>query len=221
MKEAHKSMDHLLSAVNCQEHKWLLCGDIKVVVLVQALQCGYTKYPCFLSLWGSQADDQHDVRQEWPLRQGLNIQSHPFVEPNKILLPSLHIKLEMMKNFVMAIDREGCSFAFLQENIPRISMEKSKASFLTVPKQENSSLMFDEALSEAELSAWLSLKLVLTNFPGNHWSAKYKKRIEEQLKSFRQLGARMAFKLYFLRSNSDYFPKNCADLSEEQGECFH
>ena len=68
--------------------------------------------------------------------------------------------------------------------------------------------MFDEALSEAELSAWRSLKSVVTNFLGNHWSAEYKKEIEELLKSFHLLGAQMSVKLHFLLSLLDYFPRN-------------
>ena len=48
----------------------------------------YTKYPGFLCLLDSRTDDQHYVRQEWPLRQELKpgshkIQSHLLVEPNK------------------------------------------------------------------------------------------------------------------------------------------
>ena len=50
-------MDHLLSAINYQEHKWLICGDLKVVGLVLGLQGGYTKYPYFVCFWDSQADD--------------------------------------------------------------------------------------------------------------------------------------------------------------------
>ena len=80
--------------------------------------------------------------------------------------------------------------------------------------------MFDEPLTEAELSIWQSLKSVHTNFLGNCQSVEDEKEIEELLKSLRQLGARMSIKLYFLRSHLDYFPKNCGDLSEEQGERF-
>ena len=75
--------------------------------------------------------------------------------------------------------------------------------------------MFDEALSEAELSAWQSLKSVDTNFLGKHRSAEYEKEIEKLLKSSRQPGARMSVKLHFLQSHLDYFPKNCRDLREE------
>ena len=119
MKETHDSMDQLLSALNYHDHGWLICEDLKVVGLVLGLQGGYTKYPCFLCLWDSRTDDQHYIRQEWPLRQGLepglhNVKSPPLVEPNKILLPPLHIKLGLMKNFVKAMDRKGKGFTFLQ-----------------------------------------------------------------------------------------------------------
>ena len=115
MKETRNSISPLLSAVYYQDHKWLICGD-----LVLGFQGGHSKYPCFLCLWESLADDQHYVRQKWPLRQILkpdshNVQSHLLVEPNKILLPSLHIKLGVMKNFVKVMDKESSRFAFLLE----------------------------------------------------------------------------------------------------------
>ena len=36
-----------------------------------------------------------------------------------------------------------------------------------------------------------------------------------------QIGARMSVKVYFLWSHLEYFPENCGDFSEEQGEHFH
>ena len=80
--------------------------------------------------------------------------------------------------------------------------------------------MFDKVLSKAELSAWQSLKSVVTNFLGNHKSTEYEKEIEDLLKSFCQLGVRMSIKQHFLRSHLGYFPKNWRDLSEEQVEHF-
>ena len=173
MKETHNSMDHLLSAVNYQKHKWLICRDLKVVGPVLGLQGEYTKYPCFLLLWDSLADDQYYVRQEWPLGQELKpgshrVQSHPLDEPNKILLPPLHIKLEVMKNFVKAMDREGSGFAFLQEKFLRISMEKLEAGIFD---ERTQCLLSKAELSKAELSPWQLLKSLLTNFLWNHRSA--------------------------------------------------
>ena len=36
-----------------------------------------------------------------------------------------------------------------------------------------------------------------------------------------QNGAHMSVKMHFLRSHLEYFPENCGDFSEEQGERFH
>lgn len=91
--------------------------------MVLGRQGGYTKYPCVLCLWNSRADDQHFVRhQEWPPIQHLepgsyNVQARSLVEPNKILLPSLHVKLRLMKNFVKAMNKDGIGFAFLLQAV--------------------------------------------------------------------------------------------------------
>ena len=85
MTEIHNSMDHLLFAVNHQECKWLMYGDLKVVGLVLGLQGQYTKYPCFLCFWDSRANNQHYVRQEWLLKQGLKPGSHNVQSPSHSL----------------------------------------------------------------------------------------------------------------------------------------
>ena len=91
-----------------------------------------------------------------------------------------------MKNFVKAMDSEDNGFAFLLEKFPLISMEKLKAGiFDSLQIRE---LMKDQMFDEAKLSTWQLLKSVVTNFLGNHWSAEYKKEIEELL-NFCQLGA--------------------------------
>ena len=191
MKETHDNMDQLLSDLNYHNHGWLICGDLKVVGLVLGPQGGYNKHPCLLCFWDSRDDDQHYIRQEWPPRQVLepgshNVQSRLLVEPNKILLPPLHIKLGLMKNFVKAMDREGRGFTFLQQKFPRITLGKLKSGIFGGPqiRELMKGSMFDDALSTAELSAWRWLKSVITNFLGNNRSAEYEKEVNELLKSF-------------------------------------
>ena len=140
MKESHKSMELILSALNYQEHKWLICGDLKVVGIILGVQGGYTKYPCFLCLWDSCVDDQHYVRQEWPWKQGLkpgsrNVLFHSLVEPSKTLFPLVHMKLGLMKNFVKPLDRESRGFSFLHQKSQRKCMEKIKAGYLMAPQK--------------------------------------------------------------------------------------
>ena len=61
-------------------------------------------YSCFLCLWNSRADDQQYSRKQWPLREELtpgahNVIRQPLVLREKILLPTLHIKLGLAKQF--------------------------------------------------------------------------------------------------------------------------
>jgi len=43
----------------------------------------------------------------------MNVENQPLVEPSKILLPSMHLKLGLMKNFVKAMSQEEADFTYL------------------------------------------------------------------------------------------------------------
>lgn len=53
MKETYENMSIILNAVNYNEHRWTICGDLKVIALLLGLQGGFTKFCCFLCLWDS------------------------------------------------------------------------------------------------------------------------------------------------------------------------
>jgi len=55
-----------------------------------------------------------------------NVQHPALAEWHKILLPPLHIKLGLMKNFVKAMDRTGSTFKYLAEKFPPLSEAKIK-----------------------------------------------------------------------------------------------
>ena len=55
--------------------------------------------------------------------------------------------------------------------------------------------MSDDALTEAEPSAWQTLKSVVTNFQRHNGNVEYRKEIEKKLKSFRQLAAQSNYTL--------------------------
>ena len=85
---------------------------------IKYIQAGYTKYPCFLCLW----DEPQYSQQEWPISNKLKPENHnvkviPFVNSNNILLPSLHIKLELMKTVVKALNKECNAFIHLKKYI--------------------------------------------------------------------------------------------------------
>ena len=70
-------------------------------------QGGYTKHPCFLCYWDYRAKSQLWVKDVWPARNSLkpgdkSIINESLDKPEKIILPSSHIKLGLMKQFVKA-----------------------------------------------------------------------------------------------------------------------
>jgi hypothetical protein len=144
MKESYDNMKLLLNCVNYKKYQWQLCGDLKVVVLLLGLQQGYTTCCCFLREWDSRAKTSHYKRRDWPSRQSLkpgikNVQHLPLVESSNILLPPLHIKLGLMKNFVKAMDQTGPEFRYLAEKFPEISAAKIKEVFSSVLRSASSS----------------------------------------------------------------------------------
>ena len=63
-----------------------------------------------------------------------SVQHPPFVDPQKILLPPLHIKLGLMNNFVKALDKTKAGFKYLYEKFPRLSEAKIKEGVFLGPQ---------------------------------------------------------------------------------------
>ena len=84
---------------------------MRMISILLRLQGGYTKYPCFLCLWDSRADDRHYLQKEWPARGTLtsgrcNVKSSSLVDPKNVLLPPLHIKLVLIKILSQSIKQK-------------------------------------------------------------------------------------------------------------------
>ena len=129
-----------------------ICGDLKVVAILLGMQQGYTKYCCFLCEWDSRDRTSHYARKECPLRKNLTPGHKNFFDPKEVILPPLHIKLGLRKNFVKAFNKSGNAFRYLQELFSRISDAKLQEGIFVglqikeVMKDAN----FEEQLDEVE-----------------------------------------------------------------------
>ena len=99
------------------------------LLFLLGLRGGYSKYCCFLCEWDSWAWESRYTKKVWPKQKSLmpgraNVQHPPLVESQKIFLQPLHIKLQLMKNFVRALNKTGAGFKYLFEKFPRLSEEK-------------------------------------------------------------------------------------------------
>ena len=224
-KETCINMKNILMGVHYKKYQWEVCGDFKVIAVLLGLQSDYTKYCCFLCDSDSRSQDSHCVGKSWPKRQSLtpgfkNVAHEPLIESSKILLPPLHIKLGLIKNFVKALDVNGSAFTYLREKFPRLSYEKVKAGVFVGPQIRElfKDHQFETVLSKKEKAAWESFKNVSNNFLGNFKAENFEELVENLMDSYKQLGSNMSLKMHFLNSHLDFFPPNCGDVSDEHNE---
>ena len=228
LKEKYSDIKFVLEKIGYYKHNWIICVDLKMVGFLLGLQGGYTKFSCFICLWDSRAREQHWRQKEWPVSEQMvpgekNIQAQPLVERSKIIFPPLHIKLEVMKQFVKALNKEGAYFKYICGEFPGLTIEKLKAGIFNEPQIRK--LMndheFPSSMSKEEFFAGDAFVKAVKNFFGNKKASTYKERLTNLLSSFEDIGAKMSIKVHFLHSHLDRFPKNLGALSDEQGERFH
>lgn len=227
-KETYDVLKHLLTKIEYDKHHWAICADLKVVALLLGLQTGYTKYCCFLCEWDSRAKAEHYVRQTWPLRTSYdpgqkNVKNDPLVDPKHVLLPPLHIKLGLIKNFVKAMNKDGPGFKFLKQKFPALSDAKLKEGIFNGPdvKKLIKDPSFISTLNPEEKTAWLAFVQVTENFLGNKRSPQYESLVNQLLHAYKQLGCNMSLKIHFLHSHLNFFKENLGAVSDEHGERFH
>jgi hypothetical protein len=80
--------------------------------------------------WDSRDKSQHWTQKQWPSRVALkpgdtNVVWDSLIDPKKVPLPPLHIKLGLMKQFVKALPKEGECFKYVCK-FPGLSDAKLK-----------------------------------------------------------------------------------------------
>lgn len=228
LKEDYENVRFLLEKINYTSYKWDICGDFKMLGFILGLQGGFTKYSCFLCLWDSRATDQHYTQKTWPQREHLipgkhNVIHEALVPREKILLPPLHIKLGLVKQFVKALEPISIAYLHIRKMFPHLSDAKVKGGIFTGPQIRLmlSSQELEQKMTDIERNAWKAFRAVVTGFLGNKKSDNYEEIVASLLEHYRSLGCRMSIKLHYLHSHLEFFRPNLGDVSEEHGERFH
>jgi hypothetical protein len=96
--------------------------------MLSVLEGRYTKFCWFSCEWDSRATDLHHRKKKWSLRpetSGPKKVIRPVVvEKSKICLPTLHIKIGLIKIIVKLVSKEGEGFAYLKQKFPEINKAK-------------------------------------------------------------------------------------------------
>ena len=98
-----------------------------------------------------------------------SLKVNPQVDMNKVLLPPLHVKLGLMKNFVKALHKNGAAFQHLSTVFSGLSAAKLKECIFVGPQIQEvlKHTDFDELFNLKELRAWDAFKSVCSGFLGN------------------------------------------------------
>lgn len=226
LKETYDNMDIVLKKINYSAHKWLICGDLKIISILLGQQGGFTLNPCYLCQWNSRERASHWTKvyeKRMLCTSQRNVKHKALVDPQDVIIPPLHIKLGIMKQFTKALPYDGPTYKFIRKTFPKLSDAKIKEGIFTGPdiRKLTKNADFERVMTTIEKKAWMSFKDVIKNFLGNRKSPNYKAIVRKLLINLRLLGINMSYKIHFLHAHLNHFPKNLGDLSEEQGERFH
>ena len=170
LREGHNDIKTGKDQLKYHKHLWTICVDLKMVNFLLGKQKWFTKYPCFIYMWESWARDKHWNQKLWPLRETLkvglpNIVNNPIIDREKLIFPSLLIKLGLMKQFVRALNNDGESFQHIVLVLPALSFENIKAGVFNGPQIR--ALVWDQDLvrkmKDKERGAWFSFVAVMKN----------------------------------------------------------
>jgi len=230
LKESYDNIRHLLQMIKYDTHQFYVCGDFKMIAFLIGLQQGYTKYSCFLCLWDSRDKSNHYKKTNWEPRTTHICGHHnqiqrPLVSPQKILMPTLHLKLGLMKKFVQSLDNSGPAMEYLKTLFPRLSNEKIHNGVLTGPqiKRIITSNILPRYLSHEHQEAYGYLTEVFHGFLGQTnrvRDANSISSVEKMVQSMRSIGCSMSLKLHMLHSHISFF-KDFIRSSDQHGERFH
>lgn len=134
----------------------------------------------------------------------------------------------------------ACRFSFFSYDVPRIGKLGSISAlrYKFVPEKSGANVKpgvfvgpeicepmlnndFKGKLKLTESAAWEALVQVVQNFLGNHREGTYPEPVDNMLKAYLLMSARMSLKTHFLHSHLNFFPPNLGDVSDEHGERFH
>ena len=133
------------------------------------------------------------------------------MDMNKVLLPPLHIKLGLMKNFVKALHKNGAAFQHISTVFSGLRAAKLKEGIFVGPqiREVLKDTDFEELLNLKEPRAWEAFKLVCSGVLGNTRVPDYQVCIEKLLKYYEDMGCRMS-----LHSHLNFFPPNLVAVSD-------
>ena len=132
-------MSKLLIVLKYDQFIWQVIGNFKMVAFLMGLQGGFTKFSYYLCYWDTRDTNLHYHRRILSKRTKFSVGKNkvkwdPLIDPSKILIPPLHIKLGLIKQFCKALDKNSEAFKYFKNLFSKLSEAKIKAVVFIGPQ---------------------------------------------------------------------------------------
>ncbi|GBO23367.1 hypothetical protein AVEN_52494-1 [Araneus ventricosus] len=195
-----------------------------MLTMLLGQKAGYKEFPCFLCLWDIRPSDLHWTKTDWSLRGVLTPGGKKFINttlvpPENVLLPPIHIKLGLMKQFIKSPPKYGECFRYLCSKFPKLSEAKLKEGVFASPdiRKLLSDSLFSETMGTRRKKRGTLLRMQCIVFEDTK-DLVCKTIVQRMLAAYEAQGCKMSLKVHFLHSHIVCFPENLEAYSEEQVE---
>ena len=110
----------------------------------------------------------------------------PLIERSIILLPPLHIKLGLAKQFVKALKPTSHAFRHIRQMFPSIPEAKVNGGIFVGPQIRRmlASKELEGQMTDLERNAWQAFRMIVEGFLGNHRRDDYKMVVSNLIESY-------------------------------------
>jgi hypothetical protein len=164
-KLASVPLTHSSSLKECYEN---------LQIVLEKLKHNEHKFLCFACEWDSRAREYLWTVTRWPKRKSLvlgkkHVIKLTLIDPLRVLLLPLHIKLGIMKQFVKAFNRTGPCYRYLIQKFPLLPEAKVNEGVSGGPQIQQliRDSTFTNSMNGLELQAWELFKEMIIKFMGN------------------------------------------------------
>lgn len=125
-------METILHLIQYNNYGWRVFCDLNVVAILIGIKQGFSKHQCFLCNSEGRQTKLHYTDHQWKAREDYqvgvaSVVNTPLIDKEKVILPPLHIKLGLMRNFVRALDHDSAPFRHLKTIFPKLTEAKIDA----------------------------------------------------------------------------------------------
>lgn len=242
MTERYSDISKVLKLIKYSEFNWKIVCDFKLVQVIMGLKQGYCSFPCIFCFWNSRTNSiDESLRFDWISRESFLVNpsnsqiAKPLVPVDRIVMPSLHVKLGVFQHFVKFLSqRRGSSgqvvsgnpaaISYLSKLFPHKTLAKIRDGCFNgseIDKIVRRESEFATHLNKRKKACFVAIVKLIKNFFGNEKASNYKVLVNNLRTAFVNLDVTMSTKLHYLFAHLDKFPPNLGLASEQSGERFH